>query len=151
MTDTGMHVESEVYAANASFYEALSSSDMGLMERVWSHGREVRCIHPGWEVLIGWRSIHDAWDAIFASSPGLRVHPRDVEIVVAGEMAWVHCLEEIRSGAEPGGGSAEPGGERSFARSTNLFRNTPQGWKMILHHASPIPGDPTSVDDGAVH
>jgi ketosteroid isomerase-like protein len=151
MTVDSIHGESEVFAANERFYEALSASDIDVMEEVWSHSGEVRCIHPGWDILIGWQSIYDSWNAIFSSSPGLRVKAHSVEIMVVGEVAWVHCLEEIRPGVDPEGTVAEGGDDHSYARSTNLYRNTAEGWKMVLHHASPVPGDPTESDSGAVH
>ena len=65
---------------------------------------------------------------------------------------------DAETGHEGSGGSDEPdthdaaGGEPpSFARTTNLFRKTSEGWRMILHHASPIPGESEEAEMGAVH
>ncbi len=130
--------------ANDLFYEALSNLSLGEMDRVWSHGREVRCIHPGWDVLAGWRMIRDSWESIFASSPGLAVEAEEVEISVLGDAAWVMCLERIHNTGE--------GGDRvSLARATNLFVRAPDGWKIVLHHASPVPEEMDVGATGQVH
>lgn len=153
MPDRVRDTATEVFQVNTRFYDAVTGSDLEEMESLWCQSGEERCIHPGWDVLMGWESISDSWSAIFSSTPGLRIRPRGVEVVVLGEMAWVHCLEEIFSGAETGESPVEAAGgeEPSFARATNLYRNTGEGWKMILHHASPIPGDPGEVEGGSVH
>jgi ketosteroid isomerase-like protein len=180
-----LNVEGEILKANSRFYEAINDSDLEAMEEIWSHGPEVRCIHPGWDVLTGWQIICDSWEAIFTSSPGLVVRSHAVEVCIIGDMAWVQCLEEISSrpesqsdsepGSEPevepeadpepepepdpepeGGPDADDEseaaeGQVSFARTTNLYRKTPGGWRMILHHASPIPGEPQEPEFGSVH
>ena len=40
--------------ANAAFYGAVEELDLAAMERVWLHESWVRCIHPGWDLLVGW-------------------------------------------------------------------------------------------------
>jgi len=140
------HVEDHVagvLAANDRFYRALNGRDLNDMEGVWSNGGEARCIHPGWDVVVGWQAIRDSWQAIFASSPGLRVDPDEVEVSFHGELAWLQCLERISQGAE----DEEDG---SFARATNLFLRTGAAWRMILHHASPVPA-PQETEHKAVH
>jgi len=133
-----------VERANEVFYEALSHLSHEEMDRVWSHGNEVRCIHPGWDVLIGWSAVREAWRSIFASSPGLAVAATEVEVNVFGDLAWVLCMERILN--------ADEGSESvSFARATNLFARTPEGWKMILHHASPVPNHAGVVASDQVH
>lgn len=132
-----------ILAANERFYDALSGRDLEEMESVWSTGGEARCIHPGWDVVVGWRSIRDSWQAIFASSPGLKVDPDEVELSFHGELAWLQCLERISN-------SVEEEDEPSFARATNIFVRSGGAWRMVLHHASqvPVPQDP---ENKAVH
>lgn len=136
--------EQLVRRLNEKFYEALSHQSFEEMARVWSHGSEVRCIHPGWDVLFGWRAISEAWRSIFAAGAGLGVAAQDVEIAVHGSMAWVGCLERITN-------SAAGQQQVSLARATNLFVRHESGWKMVLHHASPVPAEFDSTESGAVH
>jgi len=143
MSEQGPNDVAEVLAANESFYEALCGLDLDEMELVWWHGGEVRCIHPGWDVVVGWRAIRDSWQAIFASSPGLSVVPDEVEISMHDGLAWVQCLERISNSADDDEG-------KSFARATNLFVKKGDAWLLILHHASPVPA-PQDSEHKAVH
>jgi SnoaL-like protein len=136
--------EAAVGGANERFYRALSDLSLEEMDRIWLHGRESRCIHPGWDVLVGWRAIRESWRSIFGASPGLSVEATDVEIHVYGEVGLVHCLENIH-------GSGVGGEPISLARATNLYLRSTGGWKMVLHHASPVPMMDEDAGTGAVH
>jgi len=103
-----------------------------------------RCIHPGWDVLVGGSTIRESWQSIFSGGATLNVEAGDVEVSVFGEMAWVQCLEQIRN-------LGETGEQLSVARATNLFVKDGGGWRMILHHASPVPSPMEEDDLGLVH
>jgi ketosteroid isomerase-like protein len=134
----------EAEEANRRFYAALNKSDIEEMEKVWAHERTARCIHPGWDVLVGWSTIRESWQSIFSAGATLNVAAEDVEVSVFGEMAWVQCLEQIRNVGE--------GGEQlSAARATNLFVRDGGRWRMILHHASPVSSPMEEADLGLVH
>ncbi|MBI3449184.1 MAG: nuclear transport factor 2 family protein [Acidobacteria bacterium] len=135
---------SEAEKANLQFYEALNDSDLDKMEEVWSHTMTARCIHPGWDVLVGWSAIRESWHSIFTAGGSLNVEAAEVEISVFGEVAWVQCLEQIRN-------QNESGDQMSVARATNLFVRESGRWRMVLHHASPIPSPLESDDLGMVH
>ena len=44
----------DVEEANLAFYEAFNLCDVERMERLWAQSPYVRCIHPGWEPVVGW-------------------------------------------------------------------------------------------------
>lgn len=56
----------------------------------------------------------------------------EVEVTVEGDVAWVVCVETISSVWEEG----MNGGR---ATATNIFYRTDAGWKLVHHHASPVP------------
>jgi ketosteroid isomerase-like protein len=143
MTRKGDGDVAQVLAANDRFYEVISSLDLEEMERVWSNGDEIRCIHPGWDALGGRRKVLASWQAIFSSSPDLNVEPDEVEVTLYGDLAWVHCLEKITS-------SGDDDDSTSFARTTNLYIRNDGIWLLVLHHASPIPG-PQETASGTIH
>lgn len=129
--------------ANERFYRALEALDLAAMERVWLPGPEVRCIHPGSEALVGWRVVRAAFAQIFANTRWMRVQPTDVRLQVIGEVGLVACAENITATMDDDVGVA-------VAQATNLFRHTPDGWRMILHHASPAPVTVTQPFSGTV-
>jgi ketosteroid isomerase-like protein len=121
--------------ANETFYKALEELDLGAMERLWLHEGWVRCIHPGWDALVGWESVRQSWQQIFANTRWIRVTPTAIEAAAFGSMGVVACSENITA-TNP---SSEGEVGMAVAQATNLYRLTPDGWRMIHHHASPAP------------
>src|SRR5687767_4541646 len=115
---------------NTRFYQAVAELSVEAMDELWLHESWVRCIHPGWDVLVGWEKVRQSFEQIFASTRWLRVVPTSVEIHVFGEVAMVACAENITSASEDDVGVA-------VAQATNLFRRTGQGWRLFHHHAHP--------------
>jgi ketosteroid isomerase-like protein len=129
--------------ANERFYRALESLDLAAMERVWMQSQDVRCIHPGSEALVGWTDVRRAWEQIFENTRWIRVQPTDVRLQVIGEVGLVACAENITATQDDDVGVA-------VAQATNVFRRTVDGWRMILHHASPAPVTVTQPFSGTV-
>lgn len=125
----------DVRRANERFYRAFEQLDVDEMEAAWSHGEHVKCVHPGWPLLSGWPAIRESWQAIFASTAEMRFTIGDVNVVAGDTMACVTCTESIL---------AEVRGRISVTSilATNVFERAPQGWRMILHHASHILAGP---------
>lgn len=124
--------EKELQRINLLFYRCLETLDLGSMESLWVQEEWVRCIHPGWDVLVGWDAVRESWEQIFASTNWIRVTPTAVGIHVLGATAIVACSENITTAHDGDLGVA-------VAQATNLFLRTRHGWKMIVHHASPAP------------
>lgn len=138
--------EDLVLAQHRAFYRALSDCNLEAMDRVWLHAPWVRCIHPGWELLIGWDAVRASWEGIFGNQPSHIIEAGDVTVRFAEELSWVSAIERIRSR-----------GSVSFTAATNLFHRTEHGWRMVLHHASILPvtavPDVSELDEppGLVH
>ena len=124
--------EKELQRLNLLFYRCLETLDMECMESVWLQEDWVRSIHPGWDVLVGWEAIRESWETIFASTHWIRVTPTAVDIHVLVTTAIVACSENITTTSDGDLGVA-------VAQATNVFVRTREGWKMIVHHASPAP------------
>ena len=125
--------ERKVREVHARFYAAMSALDIHEMMEVWLCAPTAVCVHPGREALVGFARILESWQQIFASAASMSVSAGEELIVIAADAAWVSCVETI---------SITFGEEAisAAARATNIFRRTPEGrWRLIVHHASPIP------------
>jgi ketosteroid isomerase-like protein len=117
----------EVLAANQAFYDAHEQRDLVAMAAVWEHSERVVCIHPGWPILRTWQHVEESWRRIFAG-PGRNqfIVTNDV-VEIDGETAWITCDENLVDRAATG-----------TVAATNLFRRSDDGWKLVIHHGSPV-------------
>ncbi|MGI9559050.1 MAG: YybH family protein [Thermodesulfobacteriota bacterium] len=130
----------EVKKAQEMFYEALNKADIEMMEQVWVAGGRAKCIHPGWPVIKGWDAIKASWMSIFESGELASIEMSDVMIDVGEKAALANCVEKLNHFVE---GNVVV----TFAQATNIFEITDSGWKITLHHASPIPVKSTPEDE----
>lgn len=114
-------------AVNDAFYAAHEARDLTAMRAVWEHSDRVVCIHPGWPIIRGWDGVEASWNRIF-HGPGRNqfIVTNDV-VTVAGDQAWVTLDENV----------VAPGGTGTIA-ATNLYVRADGGWRMVLHHGSPV-------------
>jgi ketosteroid isomerase-like protein len=127
--------EKEVLKINQRFYDAFNKNDIELMIGVWLNDPISQCIHPGWDVLTGFKNIMTSWQKIFAAAQDLEIKLSHVDVTASENLAWVTCQENLFS-------IVSSGVQLSKVHSTNLFKMTNGKWKMILHHASPVSGLP---------
>jgi ketosteroid isomerase-like protein len=66
-----------------------------------------------------------------------------VEVTLVGDLAIVACHENITQ-------KQDNHVTVSVAVATNLFTRTPQGWRIVHHHASPAPVTVTQAFSGTV-
>jgi ketosteroid isomerase-like protein len=130
----------DVEQANARFYRAFETLDLGRMEDVWAHGEHVKCVHPGWPLLIGWPAVRSSWEAIFEGTAEVRFTISGVLVETAGDLAWVTCTENILS---------EVRGRVTVTSvlATNIFERAAQGWRLIHHHGSHVLGSAPDACD----
>ncbi|MBI4401755.1 MAG: nuclear transport factor 2 family protein [Nitrospirae bacterium] len=121
----------EVTQANQQFYEAFESLDVGRMDQIWVQQEYVTCIHPGWGLRVGWPAVRDSWVLIFNNTFSMKFELTEIQIQVAGDMAWVICTENITS--QQGETVQE-----SRVLATNLYERVGDRWKIIHHHGSPV-------------
>lgn len=118
--------------AEDAFYDALARSDLAAMMAVWSEEDEVVCVHPGGPRITGLGAVHELWRQILTSGMRLNVRTTHKVVVSSTLVLAVHSvLEEI---AEAG---SEPSGPPIVA--TNVYARGVNGWRMVMHHASPTP------------
>jgi ketosteroid isomerase-like protein len=134
-----------VLAANAALYDAFESADLDLMEAVWldgPHAEDVICVHPGWPALRGRGQVLRSWAMIMANTTYISFVLTDIDATVDGDVAVVTCAENILTGmpevAEPMAALGASGLSGGRVAATNVFRRTDGGWRLWVHHSSPV-------------
>ena len=132
----------EVEAANLALYEALESADVDRMGRVWDEAEpdKIVCVHPGWPMLRGRSHVLRSFSAIMANTPYIQFFLTDVHVSVSESAAVVTCTENILTAVEEKGSTGE-------VVATNVFVLRPEGWRLQVHHGSPVMGTLEEVDD----
>ncbi|MFB7274120.1 nuclear transport factor 2 family protein [Streptomyces sp. NPDC056244] len=137
---TALTDQEQVEQANTTFYEAMERGDLDALSGLWLEGEhdEISCVHPGWPVLTGRGDVLRSYALIMANTEYIQFFLTDVTVSVAEDTALVTCTENILSG-----GPAEESGELGplvgqLVVATNVFRRTPEGWKLWSHHGSPV-------------
>jgi ketosteroid isomerase-like protein len=125
----------EVEAANTAFYEAFESGDLDAMQELWLDDEETLCVHPGALPVRGTPAINRSWALIMANTPYIQFFLTDVEVSVLEATASVTCTENVLTADETTGPDSF-GGAKAVA--TNVFVRTDAGWRLWIHHASPV-------------
>jgi ketosteroid isomerase-like protein len=121
----------------AQFYEALQRGDIERLMASWSDDDEVACVHPGGPRIVGHGAVRASFDAMFANGP-IPVRPQQVRRVENASSAVHHVLERVDI-------STAEGTQTAWVLATNVFFKTTQGWRLVLHHASP--GSPREAQE----
>lgn len=123
----------------AAFYEALHKADIEQMMSCWAEDDDVMCVHPGGGRIIGTSAIRSVFKAMF-SNGAVQAEPERVHKIQSLASAVHHLIEKVSINTSEGRGSV-------FVIASNVYHKTPQGWRMVAHHASPgTPYDPNDVD-----
>ena len=105
---------------NFRFYEAFHLGDIEKMAAVWSRSPYTRCVHPGWEPVVGWPGIRASWVEIFSSMASIDFELEDVHVEVTGTNAWVDDDDEFTTAVV----------------ATTIMEKVDNDWAIVLHHSS---------------
>lgn len=120
-----------------AFYEAMQEGDIDKLMACWADEDEIVCVHPGGPRLVGAGAIRAAFDAMFANG-SIRAQPRGVRKIESLTSVVHHVRERVQI-------LSEDGPQEAFVIATNVYYKTAQGWRMVVHHASP--GSAQESDD----
>ena len=123
-----------VRAVNTALYEAFETADVERMSTVWDDvdPDSVVCVHPGWPALRGRRQVLRSWSAVMATTDYVQFVLSDVHVSIEGDTAVVTCTENVLTNVTDMNGGA--------VVATNVFRRRPGGWRLQVHHGSPVMG-----------
>ena len=89
---------------------------------------EIACIHPGGPRVLGPQAVCASFEAVFAHG-SVDVLPEAVRRYVTHGFAIHHVIERVR-------GVTRSGPQTAYVIATNVYVRTPEGWRMVAHHAS---------------
>jgi uncharacterized protein (TIGR02246 family) len=118
--------------AETAFYEAFERGDIAAMMAVWAESDDIVCVHPQGPRLVGFEAVRDSWVQIFSGASQVRVRTAELQ-KFDGQSVCVHALVEILSAS----GSTQ--GPSQSMCATNVYELTDDGWRMVLHHSTPMP------------
>ena len=131
-------IEDAVREANHRFYAAFESLDLAQMEALWAHDDAVECVHPGWDLLLGWDEVRERWKRIFANTKRVRVALSGEWVRVEGDVGWVACTARVTT-------AFAEGFDEALVQATNIFVKRAGQWQLVVHHASPVPTSPDAT------
>jgi ketosteroid isomerase-like protein len=115
--------ESEIFAANSAFYDAINQRDSESMDGLWASDAPVACIHPGWSALEGREQVMESWRAILSNPEAPHIRCSEASTHIYEKSAFVVCIESI---------------DLNDLVATNMFIRENGAWKIVHHHAGPI-------------
>ena len=117
-------------AAEAAFYAAFEARSLDAMMRVWADDEHIACVHPLSAPLNGRALVATGWRSIFDAAGQFRVQVELAHEIREQEVVIRVVREYLVIGHEE---TARPP-----VLATNVYRKEADGWRMLLHHASPI-------------
>ncbi len=114
----------------AAFYDGLRSGEVDKLMACWADEDDIVCIHPGGARLLGAAAIRAAFEAMFANGGTIPVVAEHIRRVDSLASAVHHVLERVDV-------LTPQGPATGFVLATNVYHKTAQGWRLVVHHASP--------------
>jgi uncharacterized protein (TIGR02246 family) len=126
--------------AEGAFYDAFERADLAAMMAVWAERDDIVCVHPDGPRLLGFEAVRESWVQIFAGGAQLRVRVVDAQSFDGPDIAVRSVIEMLAPPGRP-----EP---MQAVCATNVFELTENGWRMVVHHATPAPeAVPSTAED----
>lgn len=114
----------------AAFYEGMQTGDVDKVMACWADEDEVACIHPGGSRLLGLAAIRASFENMLSDGAVIPVRPENIHRTSAVASAVHHVIERVDALQE--GIEVD-----AYVLATNVYHKTAQGWRMVVHHASP--------------
>ena len=117
-------------AAETAFYASFEARDLDAMMAVWANDDSIACIHPLAAPLNGLAAVAAGWRSMFEAAGHFRVRVEIAHEIREASQVLHIVREYLVIGQE-----TEP---RPPILATNIYRKEADGWRMVLHHASPL-------------
>lgn len=123
------NLEGNADDVETAFYDALRTGDVDKLMACWADEDDIVCVHPGGPRVLGAGAIRASFEAMFANG-SIRAWPERVRKVESLGSCVHNLLERIEV-------LTADGQRQGWVLATNVYHKTAQGWRMVVHHASP--------------
>ncbi|MCX8516535.1 MAG: nuclear transport factor 2 family protein [Rhodoferax sp.] len=113
----------------AAFYEGMQTGDIEKVMACWADEDDIVCIYPGSPRMLGVHAIRTGFEALFANGTTVQIFIEHVHHIDAASSSVRHVLERAEV-------STPQGTVQAYVLASNVYHQTAQGWRMVLHHAS---------------
>jgi len=114
-----------------AFYDALERHDLEAMMACWAEDEDIVCVHPGGPRLVGYAMIREGWRQVFASGAKLTLRLSQQASIATPFAVIATLIEHV--------GSRTDEHLRAPVAATNVYTRGAMGWRLVVHHASPVP------------
>ena len=137
MTDLRVSDAEEVEAVHRAYYDAWERNDPDSMCSLWLDSDEILNVMPGDEPRRGRdRVLADVREAV-GLTHGVQFLFTGVDVAVLGNVGMLSAVEICVTPQTFSFRALEEVDAVRLAVST-VYRRTPQGWRMVRHHVSPV-------------
>jgi ketosteroid isomerase-like protein len=120
-----------VRTANAAFYAAFERLDYDAMAALWARSVQVSCVHPGWDLVLGYEAVMQSWRGIFDGTGEIHFRSEDMQVTAGSGMGWVVSREILSTSVQ--GLPVE-----NTLSTINTFVLEGSAWRIAHHHAAPL-------------
>ncbi|MDJ0807074.1 MAG: nuclear transport factor 2 family protein [Gammaproteobacteria bacterium] len=116
--------------AEDAYYDAIDEKDLEAMMAVWADSDDILCLLPMMPAQRGRAGIGRLWEPLMSGEVVLDMEIKHLAWLEVGDVA-IHLVEEHVQA---------PGMESSqIVYATNVYQDTTNGWRMLMHQNSPTP------------
>ena len=117
--------------ANQAFYAAFERLDLEAMTNLWARSVPVSCVHPGWDLVLGYEAVMQSWRAIFEGTSEIHFRSEDAQVTSRENCGWVVSREVLSTVVQ--GMPVE-----NTLSACNVFVLEEGVWRVAHHHAAPL-------------
>ena len=118
-------------AANQAFYAAFQRLDLEAMTNLWARGVHVSCVHPGWDLVLGYEAVMQSWRAIFDGTSEIHFRSEEAQVTATTNTGWVVSREVLSTTVQ--GVPVE-----NTLTALNIYVLEDGVWRIAHHHAAPL-------------
>jgi ketosteroid isomerase-like protein len=117
-------------SAESAFYAAFEARNHDAMMAVWGQDDSIACVHPMSAPLNGRAAVAAGWHSMFEAAVQFRIQVELAHEIRSPDQVIRIVREYLTIGEETG--------SRPPVLASNVYRRESDGWRMVLHHASPL-------------